>query len=135
MKNFQSDTQLTFWSRLPVMILSFLSVVLLTRLLGPEGNGLYTFLFAVLNLLLTVIGLQLESSVPFFLARHQEEKGKVLSSLLVIATLSLVGLVAFLFLVVFVFPQARSLVIPEGRPLIFFFGFLILVFFFAGFPH
>lgn len=71
MSRLKKDVQLTLLSRIPVMLLSFLSVVFLTRLLGPAGNGVYTFTFAVLNLFFTIVGFQLDTSLMVFLAKEK----------------------------------------------------------------
>ncbi|MBK9984453.1 MAG: oligosaccharide flippase family protein [Saprospiraceae bacterium] len=81
MSQLKRDTQMTLVSRIPVMLLSFLSVVLLTRLLGPEGNGVYTFTYASLNLLITIIGFQLDGSLTFFLSNKGYENNKVISTI------------------------------------------------------
>ncbi len=110
------------------MLLSFLSVVLLTRLLGPEGNGFYTYLFTALNLILTLVGFQLESSLPFFLSNKQYENAKILST---VAFLTLVSIRIFAFsltIIVFFIPGGETLFIPQGQPVLFFFFFLVIAF-------
>ena len=74
MSQLKRDTQMTLLSRIPVMLLSFLAVVLLTRLLGPEGNGVYTFIYAGLNLCMTILGFQLDGSLTFFLSNKSQEQ-------------------------------------------------------------
>src|SRR6187549_827997 len=81
MNQLKRDTQMTLLSRIPVMLLSFLAVVLLTRLLGPEGNGVYTFIYASLNLLITIIGFQLDGSLLFFLSNKEYENEKIFGTI------------------------------------------------------
>ena len=128
MSRLKADTQLTLLSRIPVMILSFLAVVLLTRLLGPEGNGVYTFTMAVLNLFFTVVGFQLDGSIPFFLAKYKDDQSKIFSAVGILALLSILLFVVILTLLVFVLPIVRNWVLPEGQPVLFFFLFLVISF-------
>ena len=128
MSQLKKDTQLTLMSRIPVMCLSFLTIVFLTRLLGPEGNGVYTFTLAVLNLLIAVIGFQLDGALPVFLARHKDHIPQILSSTFVLVLLSFIICTSVLSAVVFLIPVGRSLVIPENQPVVFFFGFLLMAF-------
>lgn len=128
MSRLKSDVQLTLLSRIPVMLLSFLSVVFLTRLLGPEGNGVYTFTLAVLNLFFTVIGFQLESTLPVFLARDKENRPSIFSAIGLLAVTSMITFAIVLSVIVFIIPGGDQWVIPHGQPVIFFFLFLLLAF-------
>ncbi|MEO5905457.1 MAG: oligosaccharide flippase family protein [Saprospiraceae bacterium] len=128
MKGWRSDTQLTLLSRIPIMLLSFISVVLLTRLLGPEGNGVYTYAYTVLNLLLAIFGFQLDGSLTYFLPKKDNVKSEVLSTIGFLSLLFLFMLIVFLAIVVFIIPGAYQFFIPPGQDKIFFFVFLIISF-------
>ncbi len=128
MSQFKTDTQQTFLSRIPVMFLSFISVVFLTRSLGPEGNGVYTFTIAVLNFFLTVIGFQLESALPVFLAKDNKNKEKIFSSTGTLAILSVLAVALILTTFVFIFPYGRRWFIPEGQNALFFFVVIIMLY-------
>ncbi len=128
MSELKRDTQMTLISRIPVMLFNFTWVILLTRLLGPEGNGIYTFLTAVLNLFITVIGFQLSSSLTFFLSKTPDEKEKIFSSVGVFTFLSINLFAILLTILVFVAPQVSKYFIPQGQPIVFFFCFLIISF-------
>ena len=128
MSRLKRDVQLTLLSRIPVMLLSFLSVVFLTRLLGPEGNGVYTFTLAVLNLFFTVIGFQLESTLPVFLARDKENKPSIFSAVSLLAVVSMITFAILLCVIVFFIPGGDQWVIPHGQPVVFFFLFLLIAF-------
>lgn len=118
MSQFQSDTQKTFLSRIPVMLLSFISVVFLTRLLGPEGNGIYTLAIAALNFFLTVIGFQLESALPVFLAKDKSNKEKIFSATAVLAILSVLAVAIILLVSVYIIPGGYQWIttVPQLAP-------------------
>lgn len=128
MSRLKKDIQLTMLSRLPVMLLSFLAVVFLTRILGPEGNGVYTFTYAVLNLLMTVIGFQLDGSLTVFLAREKEHTSAVCSAIGLLTMASVLTFGVVLTLVVFCIPGGAAWVLPQGQSIPFFFGFMIIAF-------
>ncbi|HZV72028.1 MAG TPA: polysaccharide biosynthesis C-terminal domain-containing protein [Saprospiraceae bacterium] len=128
MSQLKRDTQITLLSRIPVMFLSFLSVVLLTRLLGPEGNGVYTFVYASLNLLITIIGFQLDSSLTFFLSNKGFENKKVVSTVGLYFLYTVMALILILFLIIYIIPGGQTLFIPKEQPVLFFFSFLIISF-------
>jgi len=128
MSQLKKDTQLTLLSRIPVMLLSFIAVVLLTRLLGPEGNGVYTFIYASLNLFITIIGFQLDTSMTFFLSNKEHENEKVISTIGLFALASSLILALILFVIVFLIPGGEHLFIPDGQPVLFFFCFLLFSF-------
>lgn len=128
MSQLKRDTQLTLLSRIPVMLLSFLSVVLLTRLLGPEGNGVYTFVYAGLNLFITVIGFQLDGSLTYFLSSSDFENKKVISTIGWLFLFSIAFFISILVLIVFIIPGGEHLFIPDEQPIGFFICFLMVSF-------
>src|SRR6188474_2097843 len=129
MNRMKRDVQMTLLSRIPVMLLSFSAVVFLTRLLGPEGNGVYTFTMAALNLFFTVVGFQLEGSVPVFLAKDKENRSAILSAMTLLAAISFVAFTVLLSVTIFLIPGGAKYVIAPGQSIGFFFLFLLFAFF------
>ncbi len=128
MSQLKKDTQSTLLSRIPVMLLSFLSVIFLTRLLGPEGNGVYTFTLAALNLFFTVIGFQLDGSLPIFLARDKDKSPSIFSAIGILAGVTIIVFSLVLTILVFLIPGGEQWVIPADQPIPFFFFFLLISF-------
>lgn len=128
MSQLKKDTQMTLVSRIPVMLLSFLSVVLLTRLLGPEGNGVYTFIYTGLNLFITIIGFQLDGSLTFFLSNKGYDNNKVFSTIGWLFLLTVMVLLLVLFLIIYLIPGGQHLFIPDEQPVFFFICFLAISF-------
>jgi O-antigen/teichoic acid export membrane protein len=128
MSKWQHDTRLTLLSRIPFMLLGLLSVILLTRLLGPAGMGTYTYVFAALNLLLTIFGLQLDGSATYFLATTGADKPKVISTLMFFAIACYLLFCTILTGILFLTPGALVWFIPPDQPVLFFFTFLLIVF-------
>lgn len=128
MTDWKRDTQMTFLSRIPVMILALLSVILITRLLGPEGNGVYTFTYTVINLLITIFGFQLDASITYFLANRNYDQGKILSAAASHLLMGTSFLIIFMILVVFIIPGFYKYFIPHGQPIFFFFFYIVIAF-------
>ncbi len=124
----KKDIQLTLLSRVPVMLLSFLSVIFLTRLLGPKGLGVYTFSITALNLFFTVIGFQLDSSLPVFLARDKAKTSVIFSAIGMMAIASFFLFSLVLTVAVFIIPGGTRWIIPPDQPILFFFLFLLITF-------
>ncbi|MEO6132063.1 MAG: oligosaccharide flippase family protein [Saprospiraceae bacterium] len=135
MTHLKRDTQITLLSRIPVMLLSFLSMILLTRLLGPEGNGVYTFVYAGLNLFMTIIGFQLDGSLTFFLSGKQYENKKVVSTIGYYALVTIIIFMVVLSVVVLIIPGGADLFIPKNQPVFFFFCFLSISFIIRSFSN
>jgi O-antigen/teichoic acid export membrane protein len=128
MSRMKKDVQLTLLSRVPVLLLSLVSVIFLTRLLGPEGNGVYTFSMAALNLFFVLVGFQLDGSMPVFLAKEKENNPAVFSAVTFLAMISFLVFTILLILIVFVIPGTDKFVIAPGQPVFFFFLFLLVAF-------
>ena len=112
------------------MLLSFLSIVFLTRLLGPVGNGVYIFTTAVLNLFMTIIGFQLESTLPVFLAGDKKNTPDIIGTIGILAISSIIAFAVILCVIVFVVPGGAHWVIPEGHSPGFFVVFFLIAFIF-----
>lgn len=110
------------------MLLSFLSMVFLTRLLGPVGNGVYIFATAVLNLFMTIIGFQLESALPVFLAGDKKNSPGIIGTIGVLAISSVIAFAVIACALVFIVPGGARWVIPAGQSPGFFFVFFLLAF-------
>src|SRR5690349_4249421 len=104
MKAMQQDTRMTLLSRVPVMLLSFLGIAVLTRWLGPEGNGIYTFIFANINLLLLMLGSQADAATIHFLSKNDADQHRVISISLVVTLLSVLACVFLALTGAWLFP-------------------------------
>lgn len=123
------DTFFTLLVKIPVAFLTFLYSVFLTRLLGPEGNGAYSFISINVYFLVLILGFNIKGSTTFFTANQKIPFGKILA----LATITLL-LSVFLFILVAVgFYQAEDtfwilLLLPDGYVELFYLGFMALFF-------
>ncbi len=75
----QNDSIQSFIIKIPISILAFIYIVLLVRLFGPEGNGLYSFITTNLILLTTVMGMNYKQSMAYFVASQRIKFIKLMS--------------------------------------------------------
>ncbi len=128
MSMLRQDTRLTLLSRIPVLVLSLLSMTLLTRWLGPEGNGVYTFILTNINLLLLLIGLQSETAVLHFMSRPSADTKSTAGLALTAVAVSTLGCAILLALAGYFVPFLRDFLTPEGQPIPYFLWFILLSF-------
>ncbi len=130
MKEMQQDTRLTLISRIPVMILGFISMTILTRWLGPEGNGIYTFLFANINLLLLLFGLQSEPAIIHYLSKPGSDQSRVMSMAWFTLAMSFLVFAAVILITGYALPGISHFILPPSQPLPFFLWFIVWCFLF-----
>ncbi len=68
-------------------ILTFIATVILSRLLGAEGNGYYSLFIANTSLFLLVIGLGIENAFTYFVAQRSFSVSKIFNSSIFFAAL------------------------------------------------
>ncbi len=103
----QRDSLVTFLIRVPVILFSFLYSIFLIRMLGPEGNGLYSFLMASIGLSILIFGLDASKSTLYHVAHREFDTGKVIGfSFLVFGGSSI--LVAIILLILYLFQNPLS---------------------------
>lgn len=77
-QNMKKHTIQTMLIRIPVLIFSFLYSVFIIRMLGPEGNGLYSFLMVSIGLSMLVLGYGGDKSTLYHIARKEFDSGKIM---------------------------------------------------------
>lgn len=103
MRKSQNITRSTLWtimSQLPAHVFGILAGVFITRILGPEGRGLYAIFYTNTILFCTVFGFSITNSIVFFTAneRISRERLKAIIVVLLMATflLSVFTVIAWL---------------------------------------
>ena len=88
----------TFFTQFPVMILNFITGIIITRLIGAEGKGIYTIFIANTQLLALFLSLSANTGITFFISRKQIQENKIIGlSLLTILISALIGIVVVFF--------------------------------------
>lgn len=95
--NIQKDALDTFIFKVPTVILSFLSTIILIRILGVGGNGIWAILLANTNLMILVLGANVNSASQYFTTKGQLNHPKIFSfSILWFGFISLVFILLIL---------------------------------------
>jgi O-antigen/teichoic acid export membrane protein len=117
----------TFILRVLLTLIMVLQSVFVTRLLGPEGRGLYAKLQASQNLFILLFGLGLTSGITYFISNKKIEPSKIfgISFLIWLSGALLLGVLQIVFLVI---PKS-DIVFPVGYQLAFFHWYFFFSFF------
>lgn len=81
------NSVLTLFGTLGRVILSMVSQIVVTRVLGPAGKGLYTFLVQIPTVLVPLSSLGLNYANTYYIARNPEDGKKAVGSSIGMATL------------------------------------------------
>lgn len=77
-----SNIKSSFLTRIGSFFLLFFSSVLLSRLLGPEGRGLFAIVSANTEIFSIILGFNLSQTLIYFIAKDVENFSKILSIIL-----------------------------------------------------
>ena len=130
MRGLTKDSIQTLLVRVPVLIITFLHTILLIRLLGADGNGVYVFLLANAQLGTILFSLNLAKVFTYFLASGKFPRGKIVGLalwILIIAILLFLSIVLGSFLLN---APWLNLLLPSGYENLFFCLFLVFYFLF-----
>lgn len=128
MSSLNKDTLNTFLAKIPVLFLTFVETVILIRLLGKEGNGVYTYIIANAELANLMLDFNMRGCLTYFLAKGKIITEKLLGLMLIII---FVGYVLFGILTVTLFSSESSLIrvlLPHDYIDVFFLFFLLINF-------
>jgi stage V sporulation protein B len=121
----------TIVMRALLTVLMMLQSIFVTRLLGPEGRGLFAKLQASQSFFLLLLGLGLSSAITYYIANRKVDPKKVLGVGLIMWTFGVLCLA--LFEGIFHFFPSTDLIFPAGFATRFFIGYLFLSFAFNSF--
>ncbi len=88
----------TFLTQIPVVILSVVTGVFITRYLGVEYKGIFSFFESDIILLTLFTGFGMDTAISYYLSKKQHDISRVLGA----AVLVLVTTIIFLFLLLFI---------------------------------
>lgn len=109
-KGIQKNMRATFLSKIPISGFAFAHSVLITRLLGPEGFGVFQYISTNVQFLVMAIGFNMTNGVMYFTASKRISESKIAS------------LVAVIFVLFYLLFTLGLLVLPTDA----FFGKFIL---------
>ena len=98
MSNLTNSTIYTFLTQIPTQILGIIAGIFITRILGPEGRGIYAIFLADIGLFTTILGFSINSTITQFIASKRIDEGKIIGISVVLSILSVVLSIVFLAL-------------------------------------
>jgi len=100
MSNLSKSTVYTILTQIPTQILGIIAGVFITRILGPEGRGLYAIFYADIALFSTVLGFSISTAITHFRAKEvfTEQTLLSISLLFSLVTIFLSLIVLFIWL-------------------------------------
>ena len=112
--------------KLFALAFTFVYSILMVRLLGVEGNGAFSFIWASGNVSLLILGLNAGSGLRYFVAKSDFSRNKILTlstSIYALASICLAGITTILYVTG---SDALSFFLPEGFQSSFFFTFFLM---------
>ncbi|HUS51482.1 MAG TPA: flippase [Candidatus Paceibacterota bacterium] len=85
MKNFSKDSLITFFSEVLIFVFGFIALIILARILGPAGKGIYSLIILIPTLVLTFGSFGIESSNVYFVGSRKYKIQDIVSNSLISA--------------------------------------------------
>lgn len=127
---FEKDTLYTLLVKIPSTICVLVYLILITRLLGPEGNGVYTFIFTNTHIAMILLNFGTKSSSTYFIAKRKLAMDKIMGLGISFLGLAIGVMSILLLLVYFDIGIIRSLFLPSAYTEVFYLVFILLLFLF-----
>ncbi len=108
----------TFLTQIPTQALGIVSGIFITRLLGPEGKGIYALFLADVNLFVLFFGLSINSAIVYFVNSEKINTHKVSGISFIIFLLGTIGsILAIIFMQKFGLSQSLLGIDESYKPL------------------
>ena len=120
------NTLQTLAYKVPILVLTFIHTILLIRLLGQAGNGVYSFLIANAYLGVMLYSVNFKSTVIYFISHANYPLEKIIGLAFWVMMIGGASFVCFIILSFTLSAPWLSLLLPVGYEGLFFIGFLIL---------
>jgi O-antigen/teichoic acid export membrane protein len=98
MSSFSKSASLTFLTQIPTQVLGITSGIFITRILGPEGKGIYAIFYADVNLFITLLGFSLTTAIIQFTASKRMTEEKLMGITLLFSILTVLLSIGLLFI-------------------------------------
>lgn len=96
--SFKRQVTITFVTRIVAFVLTLITNIIIARLLGPQGKGVYALVLLVLNLLFIFTNMGLAAPIIYYVSKRQFPLGDIVSSLI-----SFVGIIGPILILTIIF--------------------------------
>jgi O-antigen/teichoic acid export membrane protein len=111
MKSVSKSAILTILTQIPAQLFGVIAGIFITRILGPEGRGVYALFFADISLLSTILGFSVGTAITFYVANKKIAREKTIGISLLFSFVTIV--LSFLMLAIWLNLPISSLFIPS----------------------
>lgn len=100
MSNIGKSSLYTFLTQIPTQLFGIIAGIFITRILGPEGRGVYAIFLADIALFSTILGFSISTAIIQFRASNKFSEGRIvgMSFLFTLFSLLLSGIVLIIWL-------------------------------------
>ena len=111
MKSISKSAIYTILTQIPAQIFGIIAGIFITRILGPEGRGVYALFFADISLLSTILGFSIGTAISFYVANKKIAREKTIGISLLFSVVTIV--LSFLLLAIWLNLPISDLLIPN----------------------
>ena len=111
MKSISKSAIYTILTQIPAQIFGVIAGVFITRILGPEGRGVYALFFADISLLSTILGFSVGTAITFYIANKKIAREKTIGISLLFSLVTI--LLSFIVLLIWLNLPIAQVFIPE----------------------
>lgn len=126
MKSVSRSAIYTLLTQIPSQLFGVIAGIFITRMLGPEGRGVYAIFFADITLLSVVFGFSLGTSITYYISNQRIPKDKIMG-LTILFSLATIILSLFTLLIWLKLPFSDVLLPDESLTLPFLTIFCLFV--------
>lgn len=113
MSGLAKSTIFTVLTQIPTLILGIVAGVFITRMLGPEGRGLYALFYADIALFSTVLGFSINTAITYFRAKEVFSEKTLLSVSVLFSLITVV--LSLIILAIWLNLPFANLFLPTGH--------------------
>ncbi len=118
----------TFLAKIPISFLALIHSILITRILGPEGIGIFQFLQTNVQFLVMLFGFNMTNGLIYFTSSGRIKESKTLSFVLILFLFAFLVLSSFLFILPFEHIWIKGLILPPEHQEVMFAVYFLFAF-------
>lgn len=111
MKSISKSAIYTILAQIPAQLFGVIAGIFITRILGPEGRGIYALFFADISLLSTILGFSVGTAITFYVANKKIAREKTIGISLLFSLVTI--FLSFLVLLIWLNLPISDVFIPK----------------------
>ncbi|HTB05400.1 MAG TPA: oligosaccharide flippase family protein [Bacteroidia bacterium] len=116
----------SFLAQFPNLLFGIIAGVFMTRIMGPEGRGVYSIFQANIDFFVLILGINVNTGLVYFVSSKRIAEGKLIG----VTIITVCSAVLLMLMIIGVVMLVRGkLLFPVGYDTIFFIGYFIVSFF------